>query len=96
MLNLEEKKNNKPGLLSGGEQQRVAIARALIKKPSLILADEPTGSLDLENSTLILNLILELSKKNKSTSIIATHNLNLIKKLDICYKIERGKLVEYS
>ena len=96
MLNLEEKKNNKPGLLSGGEQQRVAIARALIKKPSLILADEPTGSLDLENSTLILNLILELSKKNKSTSIIATHNLDLIKKLDICYKIERGKLVEYS
>ncbi len=96
MLNLEEKKNNKPGLLSGGEQQRVAIARALIKKPSLILADEPTGSLDLENSNLILNLILELSKKNKSTSIIATHNLDLIKKLDICYKIERGKLVEYS
>ena len=96
MLNLEENKNNKPGLLSGGEQQRVAIARALIKKPSLILADEPTGSLDLENSNLILNLILELSKKNKSTSIIATHNLDLIKKLDICYKIERGKLVEYS
>ena len=95
MLNLEEKKNNKPGLLSGGEQQRVAIARALIKKPSLILADEPTGSLDLENSNLILNLILELSKKNKSTSIIATHNLDLIKKLDICYKIEKGKLVEY-
>ena len=83
-------------MLSGGEQQRVAIARALIKKPSLILADEPTGSLDLENSNIILNLILELSKKNKSTSIIATHNLDLIKKLDICYKIERGKLVEYS
>ena len=63
ILNLDEKKNNKPGLLSGGEQQRVAIARALIKKPSLILADEPTGSLDLENSNVILNLILELSKK---------------------------------
>ena len=50
----------------------------------------------LKISNIILNLILELSKKNKSTSIIATHNLDLIKKLDICYKIERGRLVEYS
>mgnify|MGYP001359216008 CR=1 FL=1 len=96
ILGLQNKKDYKPGLLSGGEQQRVAIARALIKKPLLVLADEPTGSLDKTNSNLIMNLIIELSKNNNSVSIIATHNLEIIKKLDLCYRIEKGKLVEFK
>ncbi len=93
-LGLINKKFIKPGLLSGGEQQRIAIARALIKNPVLLLADEPTGSLDKNNSSLVMDLILSLAKKNKTTSVIATHNLEIIKRLDICYKIEKGKLIE--
>ena len=93
-LGLTNKKSIKPGLLSGGEQQRIAIARALIKKPVLLLADEPTGSLDKNNSSIVMDLILNLSKKNKTISIIATHNLEIIKMLDVCYKIEKGMLIE--
>ena len=84
----------KPGLLSGGEQQRVAIARALIKNPSILLADEPTGSLDDQNTNIVMDFIIDLSKKKNILTIFATHNLNLIKKLDKSFKINRGKLVE--
>ena len=93
-LSLKNKSFIKPGLLSGGEQQRVAIARSLVKNPILLLADEPTGSLDKNNSSLVMDIILNLAKKNNTTSVIATHNLEIIKRLDICYKIEKGKLIE--
>lgn len=93
-LSLTKKSFIKPGLLSGGEQQRVAIARSLVKNPILLLADEPTGSLDKNNSSLVMDIILNLAKKNNTTSVIATHNLEIIKRLDICYKIEKGKLIE--
>ena len=96
ILNLENRKRFKPGLLSGGEQQRIAVARALIKKPQILIADEPTGSLDRNTSDIVFNLILELASKNNGISIIATHNLKLIKKLDLCFKIEKGALIEYS
>jgi len=94
-LGLKKKYDLKPGLLSGGEQQRVAVARALIKKPQILLADEPTGSLDDKTADSVFELLLELSKSENIATIIATHNLKLIKKLDLCYKLERGKLVEF-
>ena len=94
LFGLENRISFKPGLLSGGEQQRVAVARAMIKSPSILLADEPTGSLDDNNAELIFNYIIELSKKNNTLAIIATHNTKFISKLDVCFKIQMGKLIE--
>ena len=94
ILGISNRNKFKPNLLSGGEQQRVAVARALIKKPLIILADEPTGSLDDENSRDVLELILKMSKINNSLCIVATHNLKLINNLDFCMRIEEGQLVE--
>ena len=94
LFGLEKRMSFKPGLLSGGEQQRVAVARAMIKSPSILLADEPTGSLDDNNAELIFNYIIELSKKNNTLAIIATHNTKFISKLDVCFKIQKGKLIE--
>ena len=94
LFGLENRMSFKPGLLSGGEQQRVAVARAMIKSPSILLADEPTGRLDDNNAELIFNYIIDLSKKNNTLAIIATHNTNFVSKLDVCFKIEKGKLIE--
>ena len=96
LLNLENRKNFKPGLLSGGEQQRIAVARALIKKPFILLADEPTGSLDTKTSEDVFNFMIQIAKKNNTICIIATHNMSLISRLDSCYKIEQGKLIELN
>ncbi len=74
LLKLEEKIHHKPLELSGGEQQRVALARAVINSPAIILADEPTGNLDSENSQIVLNMFSELNRKFKQTIIMITHN----------------------
>ena len=71
-----------PSELSGGQQQRVAIARALIAKPSIILADEPTGNLDQKSSEEIVNYFVNLSKEYTQTIIMITHNLEIAQKAD--------------
>src|ERR671927_1174399 len=74
LLKLEDKMHHKPLELSGGEQQRVALARAVITQPALVLADEPTGNLDSENSAIVLNMFQELNRQFKQTIIMITHN----------------------
>jgi lipoprotein-releasing system ATP-binding protein len=73
-VGLQHRLHHRPNQLSGGEQQRVAIARALMNRPKLVLADEPTGDLDRENSRALFNLILELNEKYRQTFIIVTHD----------------------
>jgi putative ABC transport system ATP-binding protein len=74
LLKLEDKMHHKPLELSGGEQQRVALARAVVNGPAIILADEPTGNLDTQNSTLVLEMFRELNEKFNQTIIMITHN----------------------
>ena len=74
MLKLEDKMHHKPLELSGGEQQRVALARAVVNRPAIVLADEPTGNLDTENSTLVLKMFRELNDRFNQTIIMITHN----------------------
>ena len=74
MLHLEDKMHHKPLELSGGEQQRVALARAVVNRPALVLADEPTGNLDTENSELVLKMFRELNDRFNQTIIMITHN----------------------
>ena len=91
-VGLENRLNHKPGELSGGEQQRVAIARSLINKPKLILADEPTGSLDIKNAENILD-ILKSIKDDKTLIIFATHNKSLVNKSDLELTIYNGNVI---
>lgn len=97
MVGLEGKGNFPPHRLSGGEQQRVAIARALLNHPKLILADEPTGNLDPETSTEIMQLIVAVAKEEHAAVLMATHDMSMIEKFPgkVC-KVENGsiKLVE--
>jgi putative ABC transport system ATP-binding protein len=85
--------NNRPNMLSGGQQQRVAIARALVGKPSVILADEPTGALDTKSGTEVMDLFLELNKVDKVTMIIVTHNPEVAEQCERSIRIEDGKVV---
>jgi cell division transport system ATP-binding protein len=92
-MGLEERADAYPVTLSGGEQQRVAIARALIRKPRLILADEPTGNLDQEMSRRVFDLLLEANKAGV-TVVVATHNLGMIEELKKrSIVLDRGKII---
>jgi lipoprotein-releasing system ATP-binding protein len=86
--------NSRPLELSGGEQQRVAICRAIANDPQLVLADEPTGNLDHENSKLVFDLLMDMVKQKKVSALIATHNMDLIKKMDRVLKLTKTGLVE--
>tara|TARA_B100000683_G_scaffold92964_1_gene91868 strand:- start:2588 stop:3256 length:669 start_codon:yes stop_codon:yes gene_type:complete len=88
MVEMKEKANSKPHLLSGGEQQRVAIARALINDPKIIIADEPTGNLDPETSLKIMELMKNISNSNQ-TIIMATHDYDIIQKFP-------GRIIQFK
>ena len=89
-VGLEERKNNCPSQLSGGEQQRVAIARAIAKNPKLLLCDEPTGALDYKTGKQILKLLQEMSRKEKMTVVIITHNAAIAPMADKVIHFKNG------
>jgi putative ABC transport system ATP-binding protein len=92
-LGLKDRLHHFPSQLSGGEQQRVAIARAIINKPELILADEPTGNLDEENSQVIADLLFNVSQKYQKSLCLVTHDLELAKKCDRLMRIDNGTII---
>jgi putative ABC transport system ATP-binding protein len=87
-----DKQKRRPGKMSGGEQQRVSIARALANRPSLILADEPTGNLDSENGRMIFDLLHDLARTENTTIIVVTHDLEIAGQTDRVLRLRDGKL----
>ena len=90
---LSHRINHLPSELSGGEQQRVAIARALINKPKIILADEPTGNLDSENSQIMMKLLLDYTKKSKTSLVLVTHDNSLAQRCERIIELNDGNIV---
>lgn len=91
---LKKLKNSFPYQLSGGEQQRVAIARAVVKKPTILLCDEPTGALDNKNSIAVLKLIQDLSKDENMTTVMVTHNSNFLPIANKIYELSDGLIIK--
>jgi lipoprotein-releasing system ATP-binding protein len=89
-VGLQDRLTHYPSQLSGGQQQRIAIARAIVGKPSILLADEPTGNLDSQSANNIFNLIINFSRKYQISSLIVTHNSELAKKTDKIVSIKDG------
>lgn len=92
MVGLENKMNSFPNEMSGGEQQRVCIARALVKKPKILLCDEPTGALDTENSKIVIKILKDISMKEGIPVVVITHNPSLTVIADRCITIKNGKI----
>ena len=92
-LGLNERMSHKPGQLSGGEQQRVALARALLNHPKILLADEPTGNLDQENSSEVLKLLFKLRDELNMTMLIVTHDPSIASKTQKTYVMKDGLIV---
>ncbi len=93
-VGLSERAGHRPARLSGGEQQRVAIARAMANAPRLLLADEPTGNLDDANGRLVIDTFLRLARESGTAALVATHNLDLARRLDRIVSLEGGHLRE--
>ena len=96
VLNLKDRRNYLPSQLSGGQQQRVAIGRALITRPALILADEPTGNLDTQNSSEVIALLKEASIKYEQTIIMITHNRSIAQTADRVLQVSDGVLTDFG
>ena len=96
ILNLQERRNHLPGQLSGGQQQRAAIGRALFTRPSLILADEPTGNLDSQNTNEVIALLKETSKKYGQTIVMITHSRSIAQTADRILKVSDGMLTDFG
>ena len=94
VLNLKQRRNHLPSQLSGGQQQRVAIGRALITRPALILADEPTGNLDTQNSSEVIALLKNASKRYAQTIIMITHNRSIAQTADRVLQVSDGILTD--
>lgn len=92
VLNLKERRHHLPSQLSGGQQQRVAIGRALITRPALILADEPTGNLDTQNSSEVITLLKEAARKYQQTIVMITHNRSIAQTADRILQVSDGIL----
>lgn len=95
-LNLKERRHHLPSQLSGGQQQRVAIGRALITRPSLILADEPTGNLDTQNSSEVIALLKEAAKKYEQTILMITHSRSISQTADRVLQVSDGLLTDFG
>ena len=95
-LGIKDQQNNKPSELSGGECQRAAVARALINSPSLLLADEPTGSLDQKNAEQLIDLLLDINRTMNVTLLVATHSKSIAQRMNRIYTIQEGKLVVWN
>ena len=91
-VGLGDRLRHRPGILSGGEQQRVAVARALVTEPDLLLADEPTGDLDEQTADSLHDLLCEMHRERRLTSLIATHNMRLASRCDRVLRLEGGRL----
>jgi len=96
VLNLKERRHHLPSQLSGGQQQRVAIGRALITRPSLILADEPTGNLDTQNSSEVIALLKEAAKTYEQTIVMITHNRSIAQTADRVLQVSDGVLTDFG
>lgn len=94
MLGLKDRRKHLPNQLSGGQQQRAAIARALANRPSIILADEPTGALDSKNGNEVITLLQDSVKRLNQTLVLITHNIDLAREADRIIQIADGKIVE--
>ena len=94
VLNLKERRNHLPSQLSGGQQQRVAIGRALFTRPALILADEPTGNLDTQNTSEVITLLKEASRKYEQTIVMITHSRSVAQTADRVLQVSDGQLAD--
>ena len=96
VLNLKQRRNHLPSQLSGGQQQRVAIGRALMTRPALILADEPTGNLDSQNSAEVIALLREASRTYEQTIVMITHNRAIAQSADRVLQVSDGTLTDFG